>query len=238
MSRELNKNVWITGASSGIGKAATLEFARAGANVFISSRRKVELEKINKELSAKKLNVNILPLDISSNVDVRKVANKIISKNKINCLVNNAGITSFKTAEQNTIEEINEIINTNLLGSIYAIKAVLPQMIANKSGTIINVLSVVTKKIFTHSAIYSASKMGLLGFSNSLREEVRKYNIRVINISPGATDTSMWSKKIRSEKSKRMISPDEVAKIILWAYNRQEKIVTEEILIRPIEGDL
>ena len=116
-------------------------------------------------------------------------------------LINNAGITSFKLAEENSINEINDIINTNLLGSIYAIKAVLPQMISNRSGTIINILSVVTKKTFTKSSVYSASKMGLLGYTNSLREEVRKYNIKVINVIPGATATPMWSKEMRNQFS-------------------------------------
>ena len=119
-----------------------------------------------------------------------------------------------------------------------AIKAVLPQMISNRSGTIINILSVVTKKTFTKSSVYAASKMGLLGYTNSLREEVRKHNIKVINVMPGATATAMWSKDMRSEYSERMMTSEDIARVLVWAFLQKENLVTEELLLRPIEGDL
>ncbi|MDX1373503.1 MAG: SDR family NAD(P)-dependent oxidoreductase, partial [Nitrososphaeraceae archaeon] len=151
---------------------------------------------------------------------------------------NNAGLTSFKHASDNSVNEINDIINTNLLGSIYSIKSVLPTFIKNESGTIFNVLSVVVKKTFTRSSVYAASKMGLLGYSNSVREEVRKHNIRVINIIPGATETSMWSQDIRKEKSEVMMNPDSIARVIVSAYLQKDNLVTEEIVLRPVTGDL
>ena len=154
--------------SSGIGRATAIEFAKTGAKVFVSGRRSAELERINMEFDNDKINVEVFPCNVASHTNVDQTVKKILVNNKIDCLVNNAGITSFKLAEENSINEINDIINTNLLGSIYAIKSVLPHMIANNSGTIINILSVVTKKTFTKSSIYSASKMGLLGYSNSL----------------------------------------------------------------------
>ncbi len=232
------KSIWITGASSGIGKATASKFHNSGYNIIISSRQKKKLENFAKEMGNNSSKIHIFPCDFSISAEIDSISNNIFSKFKIDCLVNNAGITSFKTAEQTTFVEIKNIIDTNLLGAIFTIKSVLPQMIKNGGGTIINILSVVTHKIFTNSSIYSASKMGLLGFSNSLREEVRKHNIRVINISPGATDTSMWTERVRSKKSQLMIRPEEVADVILWAYEQNEKLVTEEILIRPISGDL
>ena len=232
------KSIWITGASSGIGKAISSKFHSAGYNIIISSRQQRKLENVAKEISNSSRNIHIFPCDFSIPSEIDSTSNMILGQFNIDCLVNNAGITSFKTAEQTTSDEIKNILDTNLLGAIFAIKSVLPHMIKNGRGTIINVLSVVTHKIFTNSSVYSASKMGLLGFSNSLREEVRKHNIRVINISPGATDTSMWSEKVRNEKSQIMIRPEEVADVILWAYEKNEKLVTEEILIRPITGDL
>lgn len=233
-----DKSIWITGASSGIGKATASKFHNSGYNIVISSRQQRKLENFSSEMGNDSAKIHIFPCDFSFSEEIDSTSNKIFSKFKIDCLINNAGITSFKTAEQTTSEEIKNIIDTNLLGAIFTIKSVLPQMIKNGGGTIINVLSVVTHKIFTNSSVYSASKMGLLGFANSLREEVRKYNIRVINISPGATDTSMWAEKVRNEKSQLMIRPEEIADVILWAYEQNEKLVTEEILIRPISGDL
>ena len=237
MSKE-KPGIWITGSSSGIGRAAAIEFAKTGAKVFASGRRAAELERINTELDSDKISVEVFPCNVASSTNVDQTVKKILANSKIDCLINNAGITSFKLAEENSINEINDIINTNLLGSIYAIKAVLPQMISNRSGTIISILSVVTKKTFTKSSVYAASKMGLLGYTNSLREEVRKHNIKVINVMPGATATAMWSKDMRSEFSERMMTSEDIARVLVWAFLQKENLVTEELLLRPIEGDL
>ena len=228
--------IWVTGASSGIGKAAALEFASVGCNVFASSRRVTELERLKEDADESAL--SIFPCNIASRANVNQTFKKIIEEHKVDCLVNNAGVTSFKTAEENSIKEIDEVIATNLLGAIYAIKTVLPYMIKNDGGTIINVLSVVTEKVFTNSSAYTASKMGLLGYTKVLREEVRKYNIRVINIIPGATETSIWTREFRNEHSERMMKPESVARVMVSAFLQRDNLVTEEIVIRPIQGDL
>lgn len=234
-----NKNgIWITGASSGIGRDAAKEFAKIGCKVFVSARRSTELERLNKELQKEKLSVDIYPCNVASSANVDQTVKKITSENQIDCLVNSAGITSFKLAEENSVNEIDDIINTNLLGAIYAIKNVLPHLIENGGGTIININSIITQKFFKNSSAYAASKMGLLGYSKVLREEVRKYNIRVIDIIPGTTETPMWSVNIRKEHSGRMMSSEDIARIIVWAYLQKNNIVSEEIVLRPIEGDL
>jgi short-subunit dehydrogenase len=230
--------IWITGASSGIGKAAAKEFARTGSKVFVSARRKTELERLNTELKDENLSVEIFPCNIASSANVDQTVKKILVTNKINCLINNAGITSFKLAEDNSINEIDDVIHTNLLGPIYSIKSVLPSMIKNGGGTIINILSVVTKKVFSQSSAYSASKHGLIGYTNSLREEVRKYNVRIINVVPGATQTPIWSSEMREKYGDRMMTPEEIAQVIVWLYLQKGNLVTEEIVLRPISGDL
>jgi short-subunit dehydrogenase len=233
-----SNGIWITGASSGIGKAAAKEFARTGSKVFVSSRRKTELERLNNELKDENLSVEIFPCNIASSANVDQTVKKILAANKIDCLINNAGITSFKLAEENSVNEIDDIIHTNLLGPIYSIKSVLPSMIKQGGGTIINILSVVTKKVFTRSSAYAASKNGLLGYTNSLREEVRKYNIRIINVVPGATQTSMWSNEMRDKYGDRMMTAEEIAQVMVWLYLQKGNLVTEEIVLRPILGDL
>jgi 3-oxoacyl-[acyl-carrier protein] reductase len=230
--------IWITGASSGIGKAVALEFAKIGCNVFVSARRAQELERLRDESGRLADNIFPFPCNVASSTNVDQTVKKILNEYDLNCLINNAGVTSFKHASDNSVNEINDIINTNLLGSIYSIKSVLPTFIKNESGTIINILSVVVDKTFTRSSVYAASKMGLLGYSNSLREEVRKHNIRVINVIPGATETSMWSQEVRKEKSELMMNPESIAHIIVSAYLQKDNLVTEEILLRPITGDL
>ncbi len=235
---EKKSGIWITGASSGIGRAAAVEFAKVGTDVFVSARRITELERLNRELKKEKLEIQPYPCNVASAVNVDQTVKKITAEHNINCLINNAGITSFKKAEENSIQEITDIVNTNLLGSIYTIKYLIPHMIEQGGGTIINILSVVTKKVFTHSSAYAASKMGLLGYTNTLREEVRKYNIKIINIIPGATDTPMWSMDVRKENSGNMMSSEDIARLLVWVYLQKGNMVTEEIVLKPITGDL
>lgn len=233
-----SNGVWVTGASSGIGRAAAAEFAKVGCKVFASARRSGELERLNSELEKENRSVEIFPCNVASYQNVDSTFKKIAANNKIDCLVNNAGVTTFKLAVENSINEMNDIINTNLLGSIYTIKAVLPHMIESGGGTIINVLSVVAKAVYTKSSVYTASKMGLLGYTNSLREELREHNIRVINILPGATETPMWPGKLRELHSEKMMTPEDVARIVVWTYLQKGNAVAEEIVLRPVTGDL
>jgi 3-oxoacyl-[acyl-carrier protein] reductase len=238
MMAKSKSGIWITGASSGIGRAAAIEFAKIGANVFVSARRTIELERLNKELEKEKLSVNIFPCNVASSANVDQTVKKILAEYKIDCLINNAGITSFKSAVDNSTNEIDDIINTNLLGSIYTIKYVLPHMIEQGGGTIINISSTAAKKVFTQSSVYTAAKMGLLGYTNVLREEVREKNIKIINVVPGATQTPMWSKEIRDQNSENMMQPEDIAQILVWAYLQKGNMVSEEIVVRPIQGDL
>ena len=99
--------IWITGASSGIGRASAIEFAKVGTKVFASARRVTELERLNRELSKDKLAVDIYPCNVASAQNIDQVVKKITAENNIDCLINNAGITSFKPAVDNSVQEIN-----------------------------------------------------------------------------------------------------------------------------------
>lgn len=233
-----DKVIWITGASSGIGKEIALEFARNGEHVLATSRSIISMTSIEKVLGDKSKNFIPYQLDITNLNQIQKFYDAVSAKHKIVCLINNAGLTSFKKVDQDTIDEIEKIISTNLLGSIYSIKTVLPQMINSNSGTIINLLSVVTQKIFNNSSAYSASKSGLLAYTKVLREEVRGNNIRVINVSPGATQTPIWPNSALEKYSYRMMSPKDLAKLIYQLYTLKGNLVTEEVIIRPLQGDI
>lgn len=235
---EKKKAVWITGASSGIGKALALKFAKNGIHVLGIARRIDLLNEIKKELGEFAAFFVCHRLDVSDFSLVNEFYQKISSEYNVECLINNAGTTSFKNAIDNSIQEIEEIIQVNLLGSIYSIKTVLPEMLERKSGTIINILSVVTQKIFTASSAYSASKSGLHAYTKVLREEVRDKNIRVINVSPGATATSIWPEGVLQKYSERMMSAEAIAELIYQVYSEKSNLVSEELVLRPIKGDL
>ena len=88
------------------------------------------------------------------------------------------------------------------------------------------------------SSAYAASKMGLLGYTDALREEVRKHNIKIINIVPGATDTPMWPVDVRKEKSDNMMTTEDIARLLVWVYLQKGNMVVEELVVKPITGDL
>lgn len=230
--------VWITGASSGIGKSLTFEFAKHGKNLILSSRKKEALEKVKNEINLEKISVETVPFNVTDIDEIEK-SFKTISKNyDVECLINNAGVTSFTLAHKDSVKQIKDIIDINLLGSIYMIKTVLPGMMERKKGTIINIQSVAAKKVFTRSSAYAASKAGLSAYSKVLREEMRDYNIRIIDVFPGATKTPIWPNEALEKYSDRMMSPDEIAKFIYSAYSINSNMVTEELVIRPMKGDL
>lgn len=234
-----NNAVWVTGAGSGIGRSAALEFAKAGFSVMASSRRLPPLEALEREVGSENLSLRAIPCDISSPSEVENALKEIVSNfGEIDCLINNAGITSFKPAEENSLSEIQDIIGTNLLGSIYAIKAVLPGMIKRKRGTIINVLSTAAVEVLTGSSAYAASKAGLLAYTDVLREEVRKYSIRVIDILPGPTRTPMWPEEMIKEHGSKMMDPADIARMMLEVYINSKTMVTEKIIMKPIGGSI
>lgn len=230
--------VWITGASSGIGKALAVEFARNNIFVIGTARRLELLNGIKKELADYGNNFEPHQLDVTDYAAIDQFHKKILSSYQIDCLINNAGTTSFKKAIDDSISDIKNIINVNLLGAIYTIKTVLPGMIERQSGTIINILSVVTQKVFTFSSAYTASKSGLLGYTKVLREEVRDKNIRIINVLPGATVTEMWSKKVVEKYGDSMIDAERIANLVFRLYSEKSNMVIEEIILRPLKGDL
>ena len=234
----MDKVVWITGANSGIGRSMTLMFARNGYKVVASARRIEELKKLCVEEGVEEGSIIPVELDVINLQNIEEACNSIEKEYQIAGLINNAGISSFKPILETSNEDIEKIISTNLLGAIYLTKMVVPKMIELNEGRIINIISVVTKKIFTNSGIYSASKAGLEAFSNVLREELRGTNVRVTNVSPGATKTPIWPNKALEKHASQMINPDHLAKLILDVYNLKDNLVVEDLTIRPIGGDL
>lgn len=232
---EKRNAVWITGASSGIGKAIAMLFADKGENVIVSSRDGNELKKY---LAPKSKNIFVLPLDVSDPEQIRGKYSEIKESFFVNALINNAGVTSFKPVVELTDDEVKKILTTNLIGAVNLTRAVLPEMIKRNLGTIINILSVAADNIFKNSSVYSASKSGLKTFTKILREEVREYSIRVINVYPGATRTPIWPSEVLEKFADKMMSPDDVAKVVFNVFQNKSNLVEEEIVLRPLTGDL
>jgi short-subunit dehydrogenase len=156
----------------------------------------------------------------------------------IDVLVNNAAVTYFKPFAQTTTREFDLLMATNLRGVFLCVKSVLPGMVKRKKGTIVNIVSVSATTTFLNSSAYSASKAGVLALSRCLRAEVRKKGIRVIDVLPGAVETEMWDRKARKKYGRRMMQPADVAGVVVSLFRQPGRVLTEEIVIRPLEGDL
>lgn len=232
--------VWITGASTGIGRACAKALAATGRTVVLSARRKNGLLSAVGEIKADGGNAVALECDVSDDIDVAwaiKAITKSFGKGP-DILINSAGISPYQDIEDTTTETFDSVINTNLFGAFLCAKAVLPSMIANGYGAIVELLSVASTKGFAGGTAYGASKFGALGFTNALRDEVRKQGVRVIAVIPGATDTPTWSASEREEFHDRMMQPEDIAKTIVDALSQPTRALVEEIVIRPIGGDL
>jgi sepiapterin reductase len=232
------KIIWITGTTEGIGKELAMKFAQDNI-VVCSARRKAKLEQEVKQVEKSGGEAVGMECDISSERDVKKTVNGILKKyGRIDGLINNAGVTAFKLFTESTVKDYDYIMDVNLKGAFLCIKAVLPGMLKQKSGHIINILSVAAITTFEYSSLYAASKAGLKAMSEGIRKEVRKDGIKVTNIMPGATVTPMWDKDFRDKNKNRMMKAEDIAWLTLDVFNQPKSMVTEDIVVRPIKGDV
>ena len=235
----MNRVVWITGASTGIGFELAKVFAKSGYIIVATARRKSRLVSLVNEIRFAGHEAYAFVCDVRSERSIISTKKKILEKcGTIDVLINNASITAFKSFIDTKPPEFDDIIETNLRGSYLMARSMLPIMMKKKRGHIINILSVAAHTVFTNSSAYAASKAGMLAMFNSLRAEVRKFNIKISNIMPGATDTPMWSQATRQKYSSRMMTPREVAEITVQIANQPKKVVIEDVVIKPIKGDL
>lgn len=239
MSKTDKKVVWVTGASAGIGKAIAEAFAEAGNTVICTARRKGKLEQLVKNIEKKGGEAYVRVCDISKSGEVKKTAKFILDKfGKVDALINCAGVTEFKLFMDSNEKDYDSIMDINLKGAFLCMREVLPSMVKRKDGQIINILSVAAVTTFQYSSLYAASKAGLKAMSEGIRAEVRKDNIKVINIMPGATDTEMWDKDFRDKNRNRMMSAEDIGRLTLDVFNQPKSLVTEDVVVRPIKGDV
>lgn len=181
----------ITGAGSGIGRAIALDLARQHYHVVLLDRNKKTLKTVADKIKASGKVVEAVMLDISNEAEVKMTIKEIVAKHKkIDVLINNAGIFYEGTTKIKS-DELQEIIQTNLLGAIYVATTVAKQMKKQKSGYIINMASLAGKRTFSNLGVYSASKFGLLGFNEALFKEMLAYRVKVTAICPSVVNTPM-----------------------------------------------
>src|SRR6266853_6196396 len=228
----------ITGANRGIGLAIARALAREGCNLIITGRDERALSKARAELE--ELNVQVLAqsCDVRSPDSVDYLFALVRGLHRpLDILINNAGIGHPNhTVDYLPYPTWMEVIDTNLTGLFLMTQAALAVM--KRGGTIVNNLSIAAERVFPGSAAYSASKHGALGFTNTLREELRPKGIRVIALMPGATDTAIWNSLWPKAPRQKMMSAETVARTVVSALLLPQNTTAEKIVVMPSSGAL
>jgi NAD(P)-dependent dehydrogenase (short-subunit alcohol dehydrogenase family) len=225
----------VTGASRGIGLAIAQALADAGCHVALAARFRDarHIREIQRKLGAFAQSCDVR--------DERSVSAFFAAVNerfgRVDVLVNNAGIggPSRKVAQLSPAEWC-EVIGTNLTGMFLCTRAALPLM--KHGASIVNNVSVSAKDVFPGMSAYNASKHGAAGFTNTLREELRERGIRVIGLYPGATDTAIWEQFWPAAPRQRMMSPETIARAVVFALSLPPEATVEELVIAPTSGAL
>lgn len=219
MAQSLNGKVaFITGAARGIGKATAVALAKEGANIGLIARTESTLKEVAKVIEGLGVKVAYAAADVSSKEQVEAAITSL--KNDLgvaDILINNAGIATFGTVLDMDPEEWKKMIDVNLMGTYYVTREVLPQLIEKNGGDIINISSTNGLNGAATASAYSASKFGVIGFTESLAQEVRRNNIRVSALTPStvATDLALDLSLIKENDETKLMQPEDIAEFIV-----------------------
>ncbi|MDB5228672.1 MAG: short-chain dehydrogenase/reductase sdr [Bacteroidota bacterium] len=226
-------NVVITGASRGIGRAIAEKFLSEGHRVIVCARDPKKLDELKKDHPE----IITFSCDISKKEEVLKFGDFVLKTfDAIDVLVNNAGVFLPGLIINEEDGSLENTINTNLYSAYYLTRKLVPKMIAQKSGYIINMCSIASLDAYENGGSYTISKFALLGFSKTLREELKEHNIKVTSIMPGATLTDSWGNTDLPES--RFIKPTDIAELLYGVTQLSKFSVVEDIVIRPQAGDI
>lgn len=231
-------NCVITGGTKGIGRAIAEIFAKNGFQIAIAARNTENLASMKKELEERySTKVLTFPTDLSRKQEVQRFADLIpVHFDCVDVLVNNAGIFTQGALLDEPDDQLEHLMNINLFSAYHLTRALLPLMIEQGRGHIFNICSVASQQAYPDCSSYTITKFAMLGFSKSLRLELRDKGIKVTSVIPGSTLTPSWKDtKIPPE---RFMAADEVAKAVWSAWDMGPSAVLEEIVMRPQLGDL
>lgn len=236
----MKKVIVVSGAGKGIGKAIAKKFGHGGFDVAVCARTKSDLEELKSEIesfgkSASKVLIHVC--DVTRKEELKAFAEEVLAQfNRVDILVNNAGTFIPGRVYDEPDGTLEKLIETNLYSAYHLSRFLVPGMIENESGQIFNVCSVAGIKSYQNGGSYSISKFAMVGFSKALREELKPYNIKVTSLIPGATFTDSWAESGLPES--RFMKVEDIAQTVWDISHLSDNTVVEEVVLRPVEGDI
>ncbi|MBC8256917.1 MAG: SDR family oxidoreductase [Candidatus Marinimicrobia bacterium] len=227
----------ITGASSGVGKSLAIQLSEAGYKVVLAARSKNKLNAIAEEIRKKGGSCLVVPTDVSQSEQIDNLKERALGFGDISIVINNAGLGKFCKIEEVTIEDWDSQLDVNLRASFLVSQAFISDMKQREKGALVFMNSVAGKKGYPYSAAYVASKYGMRGLADSMREELRENNIRVISIHPGAVDTPFWDGTEVNFPREEMLDVHTLAQSIVHAIQSPGNFTVEELVVRRTAGD-
>lgn len=227
----------ITGATRGIGRAISLKLAAQGCNLLLAARSFGNLETLESSIKAHHpdCRVSIAAVDLQEREQVDRLAEQARRAGPApDLLINNVGLFRPGGLLEDPPGRLEEMMQLNVYAAYHLIRALAPAMVKRGSGHIFNICSVAALKGFADRGAYVITKHALLGLSRALRAEVQHHGVRVTAILPGPTETSSWSEAEKPE-GKRLMPPEDIARILWAAYELSDASVAEEIVMRPQE---
>jgi 3-hydroxy acid dehydrogenase / malonic semialdehyde reductase len=238
-----NKTAFITGASSGIGKACAEQFAAHGCNLVITARRGEHIRDLSKELITR-YSIKCLPieLDVRKPDQIERALEKVSAEDiKIDILINNAGLAlGSDKIQDGDVDNWERMIDTNVKGLLYVTKAILPGMIKRNQGHIVNIGSVTGHGCYTGGNVYSATKFAVRALSKSLRLDLHGTALRVSEVDPGAVETEFsivrWNDTEKAKKFYQGFQPlvaDDIADAVVYCVTRPPHVNISELVVYP-----
>jgi len=228
--------VLITGASRGIGLAIAVACADAGATLMLVARGGKPLREAAKRLPC---DAHVFATDVSNVSSVQRLFKSVKAKTgRLDILINNAGLFTYKPFLRTTLEDWENNIGTNLTSLFLMTQAALPLLLRSGSPHLVNILSVSSRTAFPNCSAYTASKFGALGFTRVLAQELRSKGVRVTAVLPGMTNTGMVDEFDFKVQRQRLLQPEDVASEVLNALLKPRRSNLDEILLTPSAGTL
>lgn len=218
----------VTGGNRGIGRAISQAYSREGAKVAVVGRNKPLCDEVTRQIKKDGGEAMAIQADVSSEVDVARMAEQTKDKyGRIDILVNNAAVNlPYRAVTDLTLEEWNWVLGVNLTGPMLCIRAVLPGMIAQRSGKIINLASLGGRHGAAGRAPYRATKAGLINMTECVAAEVKQFRIDVNAICPGAVETDMMREITHGQVPANMMNPDDIAAVAVFLASDESKAIT------------